>query len=67
MTDKLYNQIAIGDSVILLHKKRPTTTATLQIGTITSFPTKRTARVKVDGMSRGEFTDHTRLTIIKYK
>lgn len=66
MYDKLNNILAIGDSVILLHKKRPTTTATLQVGVITDFPTKNTARVKVEGMKRGEYTDHTKLTIIKY-
>ena len=67
MKDKLNNLISVGDMVICLHKKRPTTTATLQIGIITGFPSKNTIYVKVDGMKRGEFTNHKANTIVKYK
>ena len=61
MTDKINNTLKVGDRVVILHKRRPTTTSTLQVGTISRL-TKSMAEVLVDGLNP---TIHTRSTIVK--
>lgn len=61
MLDKLNNSLAIGDKVAVLHKKRPSTTSTLQVGVITRF-TANQAVVEVEGMKT---TRHHSTTIVK--
>lgn len=65
MLDKLNNSLAIGDKVAVLHKRYSTTTSTLKVGTVVGFPRKMVAQVFVNGVDRGEYTNHTSLTIIK--
>lgn len=65
MLDKLNNSLAIGDKVAVLHKCYSTTTSTLKVGTVVGFPRKGVAQVVVNGVDRGEYTNHTSLTIIK--
>lgn len=61
MTDIRGNTVAVGDKVAILHKKRPTTTATLQIGIVVEISLK-IATVEVKGLNS---TNHTNKTIIK--
>lgn len=65
MKDQLGNIIAIFDKVAILHKRYSTTTGTLKVGTVVGFPRKGVAQVFVNGVDRGEYTNHTSLTIIK--
>ena len=60
MTDIRGNTVAVGDRVAILHKKRPTTTATLQVGIV--IKVAKTATVRVDGLNT---TRHTNKTLIK--
>lgn len=60
MTDIRGNIVAIGDKVAILHKKRPSTTATLKVGIV--IKVAKTATVKVDGLNT---TRHTNKTLIK--
>lgn len=64
MTDKLGNKIECGDTVVILHKKRSTTTSTLQVGVIKSFLNKNTAIIAVEGLNDSR---NTQQTIIKLK
>lgn len=61
MTDIRGKTLDIGDTVAVLHKKRPTTTATLQIGTVVRIFNK-TCDVEVKGLNT---TRHTYRTVIK--
>lgn len=61
MTDIRGNIVAVGDEVAILHKKRPSTTATLQIGTVIWIYNK-ICNVAVNGLNT---TKHTFKTIIK--
>ena len=61
MTDIRGNTVAVGDKVAILHKKRPTTTATLQIGTVIWIYNK-VCNVAVNGLNT---TRHTNKTLIK--
>jgi hypothetical protein len=61
MIDIKGKTLCIGDTVAILHKKRPTTTATLQIGTVVWVSSKR-CDVEVKGLNT---TRHTYRTIIK--
>lgn len=61
MIDIKGKTLCIGDTVAVLHKKRPTTTATLQIGTVVWISTKK-CDVEVKGLNT---TRHTYRTIIK--
>lgn len=60
MTDIRGNAVDVGDKVAILHKKRPSTTATLQIGIV--IKVAKTATVRVDGLNT---TRHTNKTLIK--
>lgn len=60
MTDIRGNVVAVGDRVAILHKKRPSTTATLQVGIIVKI--NKTATVQVEGLN---VTRHTNKTLIK--
>lgn len=62
MTDKLGNKIECGDTVAILHKKRGTTTSTLQVGVVKSFLNKNTAIIAVEGLNDSR---NTQRTIIK--
>lgn len=62
MTDKLGNEINCGDTVAILHKKRSTTTSTLQVGVVKSFLNKNTAIIAVEGLNDSR---NTQQTIIK--
>lgn len=64
MTDKLGNKIECGDTVAILHKKRSTTTSTLQVGVVKSFLNKNTAIIVVEGLNDSR---NTQQTIIKLK
>lgn len=64
MTDKLGNKIECGDTVAILHKKRSTTTSTLQVGVVKSFLNKNTAIIAVEGLNDSR---NTQQTIIKLK
>lgn len=64
MTDKLGNEIKCGDTVAILHKKRSTTTSTLQVGVVKSFLNKNTAIIAVEGLNDSW---NTQRTIIKLK
>lgn len=61
MTDIRGNTVTVGDEVAILHKKRPSTTSTLQIGTVVLVSGKR-CDVEVKGLNT---TKHTSRTIIK--
>lgn len=61
MKDLRNKEIAVGDTVAVLHKKRPTTTATLQIGTVIWVSAKM-CDVEVKGLKT---TRHTSKTIVK--
>ena len=61
MKDKINNELELGDRVAILHKRRPTTTSTLQVGIITRLTTNQ-ATVAVEGMKT---TKHYSTTIIK--
>lgn len=60
MTDIRGNMVAVGDRVAILHKKRPSTTATLKVGIV--IKVTKIATVKVDGLNT---TRHTNKTLIK--
>ena len=64
MTDKLGNEIKCGDTVVVLHKKRSTTTSTLQVGVVKSFLTKNIAIIAVENLNDSR---NTQQTIIKLK
>lgn len=64
MTDKLGNKIECGDTVAILHKKRSTTTSTLQVGVVKSFLNKNTAIIAVEGLNNSR---NMQQTIIKLK
>lgn len=61
MKDKISRILEVGDKVAILHKKRPSTTSTLQVGIITRF-TANQAVVEVEGMKT---TRHHSTTIVK--
>lgn len=65
MKDYQGNTLAIFDKVAILHKRYSTTTSTLKVGMVVGFPRKGVAQVFVNGVDRGEYTNHTSLTIIK--
>ena len=65
MLDQINNILAIGDKVAVLHKRYTSTTATLKVGTVVGFPRKGVAQVFVNGVDRGEYTNHKQKTIIK--
>lgn len=64
MTDKIGNKVELGDTVAILHKKRSTTTSTLQVGVIKSFLNKNTAVIAIEGLNDSR---NKQQTIIKLK
>lgn len=61
MKDLRNKEIAVGDTVAILHKKRPTTTPTLQEGIVIKVSAKM-CEVEV---KRLKTTRHTSKTIVK--
>lgn len=62
MKDKTGKELHLNDKVAILHKKRTTTTSTLQVGRIKSFFNKAIAIVEVEGLNDSR---NTSLTIVK--
>jgi hypothetical protein len=62
MKDKAGKELHLNDKVVILHKKRGTTTPTLQVGKIKSFLNKAIAIVEVEGLNDSR---NTSLTIVK--
>lgn len=61
MLDFMNRKVEVGDLVVIMHKKRPSTTATMQKGIVIRVTPKR-AEVAVEGLNT---TVHSSKTIVK--
>lgn len=59
MKDKAGKELHLNDRVVILHKKRTTTTSTLQIGRIKSFLNKAIAIIELEGLNDSRNTSST--------